>query len=66
MHVMRHHHPGTEFIEVSLDFSDQNGPSHQIRDAMVLEPGWPRTMPIQSPGLSHKCLADSGNATDAA
>jgi len=60
VHVVGHYHPGTEFIELPLSLSSQNGVRHQIGDPRVLEPERPQGDPIQGAVLSDEGVARTG------
>ena len=38
MHMVRHHHPSSKFIEVPLAVPNQNRMGDKIRNARVIEP----------------------------
>ena len=59
MHVVRHDHPGTQFVKVSLGLPGHNSAGNQISDTSVREPALPSALPIQSTVLSHEGLSGS-------
>ena len=60
MHVIWHHYPGAEFVEVPLDIPDHDGAGYNICDSRVLEPLWPWTVAIQSTVSNYERVASTG------
>ena len=60
MNVVRHHHPGTKFVEVPPGVSVQDGVGDHFSNLGIAKPVWSQGVPIQRAVMSHEGMSGRG------